>query len=352
MSKSRQIEKIVTIKRRPNTTNLPEELYSEGRFRISSTWAKGGKDIKRGITNSEEKMLMPQIMGVSIADPTFSKAAKTFFANLVIHIPADKGAEFNITTVKNPTYNPENGQPKTLPIHPVDYVHYMFCAADPAVAEDETSMKRNSLYKYYIEDLSQKKEEDVEALNLRRKATAEYLKLGADEVMMDWLLTMLGSATSDPIPVDQLDINDKDLLLDKFTKKHPQLFYELATDVDLKLKALIATALSRDYLDVQGDTYFYGDIKLGQGLDQAVRFIKDPANSKIYVGLRASMEQEGFVLETVDQQQAVQKKVKKIAEPVEAGDDIATEQRLQTVDIPKVNENDATGNANRSPAGT
>lgn len=355
MSTSRQTEKIVTIYRRPKSTNLPEELYTEGRYKISSTWVNKGKDIKRGITAAEEKLLMPGIIGVSANDPTFSKEVRNFFANMVIHVPADAGVPFNIAMYPNEDPATKKEVPE-LPYNPLDYVQYRFCIADPAVAETEAEMRGNSLRLYYVEDLNKKKEQDVEALQLRRKAQAEYLKLGEDETTIDWLLTMLGTATQDPIPVDVLDINDKDLLLDKFTKSHPGLFYSLATDSDLRLKAMISTGVSKGYLEKQGDVYFYGDIKMGTGLEQAVRFTKDPANSKIFVALKASLAEEGFVLDTVEDQIEAKKKVKAASEAedrrTEKGKSMAETLEIQDVGIAKVKENDTTGNARGGSSGT
>jgi hypothetical protein len=54
-------KKTVFIYRRPNTTNLPDDVYSEAKRRIGSTYTKSG-DILKGLTIAEQKKWLPEIL--------------------------------------------------------------------------------------------------------------------------------------------------------------------------------------------------------------------------------------------------------------------------------------------------
>jgi len=82
-------DKIVVIKRRPYTkekVSKDAELVAQDKHSIGGSITSTGATYK-GITPSEEKLIMPHILSMSPSDPGFLRASTQWFDDLKRHVP-------------------------------------------------------------------------------------------------------------------------------------------------------------------------------------------------------------------------------------------------------------------------
>lgn len=300
----------VTIRLRPNSTPQPDELYYDGRRKIASTWQRGKRDIRRGLDHDEEKKYLPNLIGTSANDPKFSEEVRKFWANLELEVP-EKGVELDVSIDDN-----------EMPVNLRDYVLYRFALADSRVAKSESAMRADQLALWYIDDPAERLAAESARLNQHKKAMKAYLEVTSDESQMDWLLLLLGATEEAAInhDVKSLSRSEKDIMLEAYTRKRTDDFIRFAGDKDLQLKAGIEQAVSRGIFDRQNQAYYYGDIKMGNTLEEAVRFLKDKANSSVMLLMKESLELFSVDLLSANTQKEIRstasRKEEKAKEPV------------------------------------
>jgi hypothetical protein len=264
--------RIITIKRRENTTNLPDHVYAESKRRIGSVFTKTG-DVYSGLTFPEQKKFLPYILGVDPNDPAFGKEAKRYFRNMTIEVPFE-GVELEAGT-------DENGEPLNV----MDYVKYKFAYAHPHVAEDEQALTTNRTYKYYIFDETLELEEDYNELEFRKKAYKEFIKLTDNEKKMDMVIRLHFENPK------KMDAKSKELFLEDMVEENPVNFYNIATSKNLELQAFIEECISVEVIRKIGNSLLLGDEKLGDTMEEAVLFLKDKKNSSTLTTLKARVQQ-------------------------------------------------------------
>lgn len=264
--------RIITIKRRENTTNLPDHVYAESKRRIGSVFTKTG-DIYSGLTFQEQKKFLPYILGVDASDPAFGKAVKNYFRNMTIEVPLE-GTQLEAGT-------DESGEPLNV----MDYVKYKFASTHPHVAGDEGDLSTSRGYKYYIYDEALELEEDYNELEYRKKAYKEFIKLTDNEKKMDMVVRLhLENPT-------KMSSKEKELFLEAMVEESPLNFYNIATSKTLELEAFIEECLTAEVLRKVGNSLLLGDEKLGDSMEEAVLFLKDKKNSSTLTTLKARVQQ-------------------------------------------------------------
>jgi len=264
--------RIITIKRRENTTNLPDHVYAESKRRIGSVFTKTG-DIYSGLTFPEQKKFLPYILGVDPSDTTFGKAVKSYFRNMTIEVPPE-GAQLEASTN-------ESGEPLSV----MDYVKYKFASTHPHVAPDEASMSSNRAFKYYIYDEALELEEDYNELEYRKKAYKEFIKLTDNEKKLDMVVRLHFENPK------KMDTKEKELFLEAMVEENPLNFYNIATSKNLELQAFIEECLTAEVLRKIGNSLLLGDEKIGDSMEEAVLFLKDKKNSSTLTTLKARVQQ-------------------------------------------------------------
>ena len=263
--------KIITVKRRKNTTNLPDHVYQESKRKIGSSFTKNG-DIHTGLTFGEQKEYLPYILGVQSTDPAFAKEVKLYFRNLAIDVPQG-GLKLEAGV--------DDGQ---QPINVADFIKYKFIATHPDVAADELSVKKNRMYKYFIYDQQAGKIKDVAALASRKKAYKEFIKLTGDDKKMNMVIRLYFENPKN------MSTEDKELYLEKMLEENPQAFYSYVTSKTLETQSFIEECLSADILRKVGNAILLGDEKLGDSMEEAILFLKDKKNSSTVTTLKARLQ--------------------------------------------------------------
>lgn len=262
-------EKVVYLFRRENPTNLPDEVYVEAKRRIGSIFDKQGQLVK-GLNLSEQKRILPSILGIGPADAGWSNSVRRFYAELTIEVPQN-GVELNIATN-------EEGEPMA----PLDYVKFRFAALHPHVAEEQDSIAMGS--RYYFFDPEKDEQERVVETRKRKDAYKALILVCEDELKTIQVLQAAGKSIND-LTKDQLE-----LALEELMEDDPDEFVRLSEDKDLSHIALIKDCIDNSVLRKSGNTYLFGDEVLGDDLEQAVRFLKLKRNSGMLQDIKAKLK--------------------------------------------------------------
>lgn len=262
---------LITINRRPNTTNLPTEIYNESKRKLGSVFTAGG-DIIRGLTFAEQKQYLPEILGISPNDPEFSRKCREYYLNLNIDVPMG-GLDLEVGL-----------DDEGYPLNILDYIKYKFALAHPFVVEDEEAMGGSKRIQYYISDGRKELKEASANLVVRKDAYKEYIKLSDNEDRMNMVLLVYGY---DPKTMTK---DEKDLQLEELQEDNPLYFLDICKDKNLELTALINEALSAEALRRVGNSILDGDITLGDSMEAAVLFLKDKKNSNVLTAIKAKLK--------------------------------------------------------------
>lgn len=263
--------KQVIIKRRPNATNLPDEVYAEAKRKIGSTFSVSG-DTNTGLTFGEQKKYLPGIIGIDSSDVNFQKEVKKYFQDMSLTIE-NTGTKLEVGV-------DENGDPINL----MDFIRYKFALAHPYVAKDEEALYANKKFRYFIYDTAIEKEKQAQGVKSRKEAYKEFIKLSADEAKVNQLLLVYGY---NPKTMDE---TQKEITLEGELDSNPSEFLMYATDKNIEYQAFIEDCLSNDVLRRVGQTYLNGDENIGNSLEEAVLYLKDKKNSEVYATLKARLK--------------------------------------------------------------
>lgn len=268
------MSKTIIIKRRPNHTNLPDHIYAASKRRIGSSYTKSG-DINTGLDLDQIKEYMPPILGISAEDSSFFKEVKTWFTNLSVDVPA-AGLELDVST-----------NDKGTPLNIMDYIKYKFVIQHPYVLVDphnEEEKRKKRKYLYTVEDRGKEKELKVAASKLKREALTQYIKIAADPKKTDMVLTVLGEG------ITTMDKEDKILALETLAEENPAGFLKVVGNKNLELTFFLRNCISSEVLRKVGNSILDGEEVIGNSEEEAVLFLKDKANSEVYVNLKAKLK--------------------------------------------------------------
>lgn len=266
------------------------DYYNQAFKAVSPYWK--GKVVGTGLTPNEQKWLMPHVHGVETTDKDFRKATELYFHEILTKIPP-KGLKLEIG-LDDPTapLGPDN-----LPISIIEFITYRHALGHPNVALTKEEADRLPTKHFYIVDPDQVSDSGIRLNDLEDKAISCYFKYKDDEVKVDQILTMMGTS------IKGLSIADKVLKFKEFSKKKEgkgdgeqqvefQRFIDVCEDADLMLKYLIQEMIGAQILERAGTTIMVkesGEVLGGNG-KEAVLFLKNPKNSRVYNMLRAHYE--------------------------------------------------------------
>jgi len=288
-------KRIVEIRRRANTTNLPDNIYEEAKQEIGPAFSSNGKTAT-GLSLDEVKLLMPKVINIPESDNSFYQEVERYFANLSFDVPKT-GVQLEIGVDSN-----------KMPVNVEDFVKYRFALANPLVAGHGN--KPNRSHRFVIVDIAAAKEAEYETLKLQKEAYKEFIKLTGDTDRMDMVLRVFNVnpkkldtedkelrlekiLKSDPagfLSIAKLDTEDKELRLEKILKSDPAGFLSIATNKDLEIISMINECISKEVLRKVGNAIFNADENIGNNMDEAVLYLKDKQNSGVYTMLKARLE--------------------------------------------------------------
>jgi hypothetical protein len=185
---------------------------------------------------------------------------------------------------------------KGYPLSVSDYILYRYCLVYNRVANSINDIHNSPKIDFYIYS----KEEEILAkkstLDITKKANMLFYQKMADRAWVDWVLRVFiagdNKATILIKDLDKIDNEEKDIELEKYVKSQPIQFISIATDASLELRAFIELCVVENKLIrlANTDTILMGDLTLGSTVGEAIAFLKNPKNSKVYDTLKAQVK--------------------------------------------------------------
>ncbi len=276
-------------------------------FKVISPYWKG-KVVGTGLTVTEQRILMPYLHGTETDDKDFRKKTELYFHEILTRVPA-KGLKLEIGLEDNSLPLSDSN----LPLNIQEYVVYRHALGYPGLAMSKDDADRSpSLKHFYLVDPDKVANTDLKINELEDKAIAAYFKYKDDELKVDQILTVLGTS------LKNLSTADKVIKLKTLSKRNAekgeheqqqelQRFVDVCEDQDLAMKYLIQELIGAQILERIGTAIHMresGDL-LGGNAREAVLFLKNPKNSKVYNMLRGqyqSVVKKGSVLPEIPEQ--------------------------------------------------
>jgi len=261
--------KIIEVRRKPNKTNLPDHLYEDSTRGVGATLGGSG-EVFSGLTIKEIEKYMPLILGVSNTSQGFYKEVEDYFASLTVKID---GVGIRLEIGKDEKEDPINVQ---------DFIKYKFIKANPKVADEKSAM--GVIHQYYFYDPKEETIKKYEALQVRKDAEKEFLKIVSDKKKFELVLTIM-----DPIALS-LPEQERELRLDALKENSPQEFLSVVKDKHLEARAFLEDCISKEALRRVGNIVLNGDQKIGDTIEGAILFLEDPKNSDVVATLKARVK--------------------------------------------------------------
>lgn len=292
--------------KRSKTSVIPEFIRDEAVNRISSVYKFGAP--LRGLDEDEEKKLLPLISPLDPDAKTWRADANRFWAELTIKVPSD-GIELE-TGVDD----------KGHPINVLQYIQYRFAMAHPLVARSEEELPKKSTYRFFINDPDLMVAKKHTAVELKAQAYALFTKIkasSASDLSFGRILRLNG------LNPDRMSSVAIETSVANFLEATPAKFIKIAESADLADTALVEEMVDQQVIRKLGTIYQFGDVRIGDTLDEAVAYIGSAKNSKNLVTMLSRLQEKrkvsGLGSEDLKSRLGIEEPVekKKVAEPVE-----------------------------------
>ncbi len=280
--------KIIEIHRHFNLSEMSQEdpevkaWLGQSYRAIGPYFEHGGKSPATGLTFEEQRLLLPEILGMEASDKDFRKTVTNFYHEIITSVPKE-GRKLQVSL----SNDNEALSDKNMPINIRDYVTMRHVIGHPEVAQDKATAERLYFKKYYIHDPDGAVESAVSLNKLEDKAMVLYMKHKDDAIKTDQILTMLG------VNISKLKTDDKVLKLKAAAQKDNRLnefeqkdafnrFISVCEDKNLEYKYLIQEMIGAQYLRRVGNSIVYSESgdKIADSMEEAVLYFKNPKNSR------------------------------------------------------------------------
>jgi hypothetical protein len=289
-------QRIVSIKTVSLGKRVDKSIISGVSRTIGSSFDSKTKSIKIGISEEEQRVLLPPIIGTNPESTNWETKRNDWFANLKIQVDPIDGLELNIATTKRKVEL--NGQTIEVdyPVAPIDYIKYKQALATTNLVADSPEKALGESKLYYIEDKHLASEKQFKVNQYQDGIEAAYLRLTQFNtttnkfVKEDDINAVLRAYGYNPLIMTDFDKKAKIIEFkeqDKITAKSEYSmtnckFYNTVNDPDLAIIGLIYSCLTNGVMKRLGDYVVDGFDEskiLGKTIKECVVFMKDQANS-------------------------------------------------------------------------
>lgn len=242
-----------------------------------------GKNTATGLSFEEQRLLLPELLGIEHGDKDFRRTVIKFYDELITSVPKD-GIKLRIGLENDKEKISESNKP----LYIRDYITYRHAVNHPEVAKDRAEAERFSVTKkFYILD-PDKTSEQAQTINaLEDQAMSVYFTCKDSKIKIDQVLTMLG------VNIKGMKHDEKVIKLKSFATRDSKLneveqkksfdnFIKTAQDKDLEYKYLIQEMIAIQYLRRAGNNILYSESgkPLGENMEDAVLQLKNAKNSR------------------------------------------------------------------------
>jgi hypothetical protein len=301
--------KEVWIRHKPITGSLPFQSKDAITLnKIGSSFASGGSDVLRGLSNEEEMKYLPDVIGGNPKNEGWEKATKDYWINITKTIPPpDKDGTGGLKLEVGRTYFSQEDEDFDMyctdeslkrgkPISMSDFILWRYCLKYNRVANSIDDIYKSPKIDFYLYS----KEEEIKAkksnFKIIKDANQLFYSKMADRSWVDWVLRVFVSGDKEATifikDLDSTEEDEKDIELEKYVKKSPERFLTIGTDANLELRSFIELCVATNKLTrlANTDTLLMGDVTLGNSTNEAIAFLKNPKNSKVYDTLKAQVK--------------------------------------------------------------
>lgn len=294
------------IRLKKNLVGLPGQDPNERVYKIGASLDTKTRSSLKGITGVLEERYMPEIIGLSITDPTFRRSIDEYWSGISRIVPADepflkdyeKGIKLNLMfivrgktrkesidkaiTVEDKvkvldsylTTKDEQGYFADIDYTSVsDYLLLKYCLVYSKVANSFKDIDKSPKIDFYIFEKTVAVNHQLGIIEAKKKAMDLYQSLVGDERRLNSVLLSFKVNPDDY----ETDI-DKALKIDELYNASVSNLYSFiayAEDEGWEDKLLINESVTKGKLrnPTNSTVYYYGDVMLGLTLDEAVAYL-------------------------------------------------------------------------------
>lgn len=262
--------------------NSPElKSYYDNAYRaIGSYWPRNSQRPGTGLTITEENLLMPYVLNISKEDKDFREKSTQFFHDITTKIDPTimdaKGFETGGTPLNISLHNDEEElSTDNLPNNISDYIRYRHIISHPDVALSFDDAKGNQLKKYYIHDEVKVTKGNVSNADAKDLAMEAYLQVKKDAAKVIQYLTLLKVDTRDYKGQETVKLRD-------LATTKPVDFMKVHNNKNKDYYYMIIDLIAAKVLEQVGTRILIKEsgAQLGATSEEAIAYLKDPANSK------------------------------------------------------------------------
>lgn len=235
-----------------------------------------------GLSFEEQRLLLPELLGIEASDKDFRKVVTKFYDEFVTPISKD-GLKLQVGLQdENAPLSDTN-----KPINLNDFIKYRHISGHNEVAKNKTEAEQIFGKRFYIFDPDKVSNDAVAINTLEDQAVSVYFQHKEDKIKIDQILTILG------VNIKSMKHEDKVLKLKSFATRDPKLneieqkesfdrFIKIAQDRDLEYKYLIQEMIAIQYLTRAGNNIVYSETgkSLGENMEDAVLQLRNPKFSR------------------------------------------------------------------------
>ncbi len=235
-----------------------------------------------GLSFEEQRLLLPELLGIESTDKDFRRTVNRFFDELVTSVPKE-GLKLQIGLEDDSRPLGEGN----MPLNIMDFIKYRHIRGHRDVALSGSEAQKTFGKRFYIHDPESVSQGAISLNKLEDDAMVVYMKYKDDAIKTDQILTMLG------VNIRYLKHDDKILKLKELSQKNHKFndmeqkdafdrFIKISQDKDLEYKYLIQEMIGAQYLKRVGNNILYTESgkTVGVNMEDAVLYFKNPKNSR------------------------------------------------------------------------
>jgi len=280
------IGKLIEIHRHFNLVEMSQDdpevkAWLGGSYRGIGPYYKD-KTTATGLSFTEQKLLLPEYLGIEPTDKDFRTRVNRFYDEIVTSVPKE-GLVLQIGLQDDEKELSDTN----MPLNIADFVRYRHLVGHRDVAGSKVEAEKTYGKRFYIHDPEKAIKGAVNINDLEDKATTLYMKFKDDVIKTDQILTMMG------INIRLMTGQEKVLKLKAASQKNAKLstleqedafkrFISIATDQDIEYKYLITEMIGSQYLTRSNNYILYAEsgTKIGDNMQEAVLYFKNPKHSR------------------------------------------------------------------------
>jgi hypothetical protein len=256
-------------------TQAVELILGSAKWSIGSYYQGGGsKKIATGLTDSEIRLLMPNLILYPADDREFYKAVEQYFKEIVSTVDS-AGLSLEVGLEKD-NYAPVTAD--NMPLNIEHYVKYRHHREHPSVVANYTLAKANPLARFYVQDTEKELMLKKIEADAQDDATKLYFEIKDDNARMRTVLVLMSEKLAS-IPTT---LDERRLAVKQLAETRASEFVKAVNDKKADIKVLIKEGLSVGYLEQLSNNYIVlkeSQAPYGFGLDETATYLLDKKNA-------------------------------------------------------------------------